>query len=76
MPNYGRYLPLSWKGFAFPPFQVPRSGIPLSSLSLPPDLELILFRRGNSTHALVAREMAFHHVAQGQLDGQPYLVSF
>jgi hypothetical protein len=28
------------------------------------------------TRALVAREMAFHHVAQGELGGQPYLVSF
>jgi hypothetical protein len=76
MPNYERYLPLSWKGFAFPPFQVPLQGVSLSSLNLPADLELILFTRGGSTRALVAREMAFHHVAQGELDGHPYLVSF
>lgn len=76
MPNYGRYLPLSWKGFAFPPFQVPARGVPLSDINLPPDLELILFSRGGSSRALVAREMAFHHVAQGELGGQPYLVSF
>jgi len=76
MPNYKRYLPLSWKGFAFPPFQVPTQGVLLSSLRLPPDLELIVFTRGDATRALVAREMAFHHVAQGELDGQPYLVSF
>ncbi len=49
MPNYKRYLPLSWKGFAFPPLQVPAQGAPLSSLHLPPDLELILFSRGGST---------------------------
>jgi hypothetical protein len=76
MPNYKRYLPLSWKGFAFPPLQVHTQGAPLSSLRLPPDLELIVFTRGGATRALVAREMAFHHVAQGELDGQPYLVSF
>ena len=76
MPIYGKYLPLSWKGFAFPPFQVPVRGISLSSLSLPADLELILFTRGASTRALVAREMAFHHIAQGELDRQPYVVSF
>jgi hypothetical protein len=76
MPNYKRYLPLSWKGFAFPPFQVPAQGILLSGLNLPPDLELIIFTRAGTTRALVAREMAFHHVAQGELDGQPYLVSF
>jgi hypothetical protein len=76
MANDRRYLPLSWKGFAFPPFQVPARGVPLSSLNLPPDLELILFTRSDATRALVAREMAFHHVAQGELSGQPYLVSF
>jgi hypothetical protein len=71
-----RYLSLSWKGFAFEPFQVPAQGVSLSSLNLPPDLELILVTRGASTRALVAREMAYHHVAQGELEGQPYLVSF
>jgi hypothetical protein len=76
MPNYKRYLPLSWRGFAFPPFQVPAQGTLLSSLSLSADLELILFSRGGLTRALVAREMAFHHVAQGELGGHPYLVSF
>ena len=76
MPSNRKYLPLSWKGFAFPPFQVPKQGVPLSSLNLPPDLELIIFTRGGLTRALVAREMAFHHVAQGELGGQPYLVSF
>ena len=76
MANYKRYLPLSWKGFAFEPFQVPDQGAALSSLNLPPDLELIVFTRGGSSRALVAREMAYHHVAQGELGGQPYLVSF
>jgi hypothetical protein len=76
VPNYRRYLPLSWKGFAFPPFEVPAQGASLSSLNLPPDLELIIFARGGSTRALVAREMAFHHVAQGELGGLPYMVSF
>ena len=71
-----RYLPLNWKEFAFEPFQVPASGASLSSLSLQPDLELIVFARGGATGALVAREMAYHHAAQGELGGQPYLVSF
>lgn len=76
MPNYRKFLPLSWKGFAFEPFQVPAWGASLSSLSLPLDLELITFTRGRSKRALVAREMAYHHVAQGELDSQPYMVSF
>ena len=76
MPNYRRYLPLSWKGFAFEPFQVPDQGALLSSLNLSPDLELIVFTRNGSSRAIVAREMAYHHVAQGELSGQPYLISF
>jgi len=76
MPNYRRYLPLSWRGFGLPPFQVPAQGVSLSSLHLLPDLELIVFTRGGLARALVAREMTFHHVAQGELGGHPYLVSF
>lgn len=76
MPNNRKFLPLSWKGFAFEPFQVPDEGASLSSLNLPSDLELITVTRNGVTRALVAREMAYHHVAQGELDGQPYMVSF
>jgi len=76
LPNYKRFLPLSWKGFAFEPFQVPELGIPLGNLKLPSDLELIVFSRNGKWHALIAREMAYHHVAQGELGGQPFLVSF
>jgi len=76
MTSHKRFFPLSWKGFAFEPFQVPTSGASLASLSLAPDLELILFTQNGSTRALVAREMAYHHVAQGEVNGQPYLVSF
>jgi hypothetical protein len=71
-----RFLPLSWKGFAFEPFQVPQQGASLSSLHLSHDLELITFTRGGSTRALIAREIAYHHIAQGELEGLPYLISF
>lgn len=67
---------LSKKGFLFEPFEVPAHGLPLVNLKLPLDLELIVFSRGDETRALVAREMAYHHVAQGELNGQPYLISF
>ncbi len=76
MPGGGRVLPLSLRGFAFEPFQVPKHGVSLSTIKLPPDLELITLTRGGLTRALVAQEMAYHHVAQGELDGEPYVVSF
>jgi hypothetical protein len=71
-----RFLPLSWKGFAFPPLQVPDAGVPLDSLAFPRDLELITVERGGLTRALIAGEMAYHHIAQGELNGEPYMVSF
>ncbi len=76
MRSGGKFLPLSLRGFAFEPFQVPKQGVSLSTLKLPPDLELITLARGESTRALVAQEMAYHHVAQGELAGEPYMVSF
>ena len=76
MPKDRRFFPLSWKGFAFEPFQVPDQGVPLSSLNLPADLELLIVIRAGAARALVAREMAYHHVAQGTLHREPYLVSF
>jgi len=39
-------------------------------------MELIAFERGGMHRAFLAREMAYHHVAQGELAGEPYLVSF
>jgi len=64
------------RGFLFEPFPVPERGIPLASLQLEGDTELIVFSRAGEARALLAREMAYHHVAQGELAGHAYLVSF
>lgn len=64
------------KGFLFEPFSVAEHGLPMAAFKFPPDTELIVFSRGNETRALLAREMAYHHVAQGELAGEPFLVSF
>lgn len=63
-------------GFFFKPFIVPSQGKPLSQSSLPADEELILVERAGKYRALLAREMAYHHVAQGELAREPYLVTF
>lgn len=55
---------------------MPELAISLNELRLPPDLELIIFSRNGMRRALIAHEMAYHHVAQGDLGGEPYLVSF
>jgi hypothetical protein len=63
-------------GFFFKPFDVPSHGHPLAQAKLNPNDELIILERKGKYHALLAREMAYHHVAQGELAGEPYLVTF
>ncbi len=63
-------------GFFFKPFAVPLHGISLAQTQLASDEELIVLERKGTSRALLAREMAYHHVAQGELAGEPYLVSF
>lgn len=40
------------------------------------DTDLLLLDLPHAPLALVKREMAYHHVAQGEADGEPWLVSF
>ena len=64
-------------GFQFAPLRPrPEEGEALSTARLHDDVELIVFERRGDRRALVAREMAYHHVAQGVLADEPYLVSF
>jgi hypothetical protein len=63
-------------GFFFKPFIVPVKGVSLSEANVDADEELIVIKRNNKYRALLAREMAYHHVAQGELAGEPYLVTF
>ena len=63
----------------FKRFSVPSSaaaGTPLADSGLHPGTELLLWERGGETRALTVRQMAYHHVAQGELGGEPYVVTF
>ncbi len=60
----------------FEPFQVPAQGELLKEQRLPDDFELILVERNGERRAFSMREMAYHHVAQGELGGVPFLVCF
>ena len=62
--------------FLFKPFLVAGQALPLAGAGLPAETELLLFERNGESRTLLAREMTYHHVAQGELAGQPYLVSF
>lgn len=60
----------------FPRFRVPERGSPLASAGLDAKESLIIVERGGVRRALSLRQMAFHHLAQGELAGEPYAVSF
>jgi hypothetical protein len=60
----------------FPRFRVPDRGSPLASAGLSRKEALIIVERGGARRALSLRQMAYHHLAQGELAGEPYAVSF
>jgi hypothetical protein len=63
----------------FEPFYVKQT-IPLqealANKMLAPDTELLLLDHPDTPIALIKAQMAYHHVAQGEIAGEPWLVSF
>ena len=64
------------RGFQFKPFRPTDSGQPLRTLDLSPDDELLVFERAGERRGLILPQMVYHHLAQGELAGEPYLVTF
>ena len=65
------------KGFQFKPFlPTDRHALTLHQTNHSPHAELLVFERGNERRTLLVTEMSYHHIAQGELAGEPYLVSF
>lgn len=60
----------------FPRLKVGGTGESLRGAGLPGDTPLLVVERGGQRRALLLREMVYHHLAQGELAGEPYLVSF
>jgi hypothetical protein len=63
----------------FPPFNVAHyQGLAeaLAKRKVDPQTKLMVFDVGQQTLALVLQQMAFHHVAQGRLDGQAWAAFF
>ena len=40
------------------------------------DTALLLLQRGGTTLTLLTMQMSYHHIAQGELEGEPWMVSF
>ena len=60
----------------FSRFVVPGTAVKLAEVPIPGDEQLIVFERSGEKRALLVRQMAYHHVAQGELAGEPYLIAF
>ncbi len=60
----------------FSRFQVFEKPNALASRDFAPSEQLIIFERAGEKRALLARQMAYHHVAQGELAGKPFLITF
>ena len=60
----------------FQRFQVPDRGVPLADAKVGPEEMLLVVERARARRAFLVVEMAYHHLAQGELEGEPYLVSF
>lgn len=60
----------------FTRFVVPEVAHKLAEVTLPGDEQLIIFERSGEKRALLVRQMAYHHAAQGELAGEPFLITF
>ena len=66
---------LQEQGYRFEPCR-PKGAIRLVKADYQPDHELIVIERRGQYLAFSMPEMSYHHAAQGDLAGEPYLVSF
>lgn len=60
----------------FARFDVSVDGVQVSATKFSDSAELIVFERHGERRALLVQEMAYHHLAQGTLADQNYVVSF
>jgi hypothetical protein len=65
------------KGFRFEPFRpTAKNETLLANAKLRDDTQLIAFERGGQRRVVLLSEAMYHHIVQGELAGEPYLVTF
>ena len=70
-------IKISQKGFRFEPFRPSSSHeTRLVDAKLKDQTELLVFERGSQRRAALLHEAIYHHVIQGELAGEPYLVTY
>ena len=65
-PNFEAFYPTEYESLA----QARRAR------GLSDETALLVLRRGDTALTLLTTQMAYHHVAQGELAGEPWMVSF
>lgn len=60
----------------FPRFVAPEDGTPLVDMDLDDDTMLAVIEEGEQVRAFLLPQLAHHHMAQGEISGKPYLVTF
>ncbi len=60
----------------FKRYRVPERGEPMHERKLDPEEMIAVIERGGERRAFLIKQLAYHHAAQGELGGQPYLVTF
>ena len=60
----------------FPRFVAPKDGTPVDAVELDGETMLAVIEEAGVVRAFLLSELAHHHMAQGEISGQPYLVTF
>jgi hypothetical protein len=63
----------------FAPYRVASTSLLRDALSrgeLPDRAPVLVMERGAATLVLLTQQLLYHHVAQGELAGEPWMVSF
>ncbi|MYD09669.1 MAG: hypothetical protein F4X02_06465 [Chloroflexi bacterium] len=60
----------------FQPFAAPNHGEALANAGLDPDDALLLLERRSVVKTFLLKQMTYHHVAQGEICDEPYMISF
>jgi hypothetical protein len=64
------------KADIFDRFRVPNNNDSLSESGLSMDASVMVVKRSGEALAFLLHQLAYHHLAQGLLAGEPYMVSF
>ena len=79
-PSFNFDKAIQYKSSPFKAFDVEDDFMPLSDAiqqgDIEPDNPVLVAERASSIIVLDRREMSYHHVAQGEMNGEPWMVVF